>query len=161
MDRRQWIRSINALVAMNLLPNLAAAHPEAEHTLELRRCIVNAIATQPCHIGVDFEDFQNLIMAQTGHCAFGFGYATGGEAAANLAIAYPLLGLGRLKQAAAVMIGVETPLIALKTRISWGIVKHVKQHLHQDPYILFSHNNNRSGDGDNFRVSILATGIPV
>jgi len=163
MDRRQWIQSINALVALQLLPEAAAAQdaPEvdAELALELRRCIANAVATPSCYIGVELEDFENLLMAHQGHCAFGFGFASQGQAAADLAITHTRLGLCRLQQAAAVLIGIETPLSALQMRVSSGIMKHVRQHLPADTDIFYSHNTNRPGDGENFRVAILASGI--
>ena len=163
MDRRQWIQFINGLAALHLLPGVAAAQDEgeadAELALELRRCISNAIAREPCYIGVDAEDFENLIMAHEGQCAFGFGYASQGQAAADRAIAHPRLGIGRLQQAAAVLIGIETPLSALQMPVSSSIMKHVRQHLPADAYINYSHNTNRPGDGENFRVAILATGI--
>lgn len=163
MDRRQWIQSINSLVALHLLPDAAAAHDEAEVdaelALELRRCICNAVAREPCYIGVAVEDFEQLIMGQEGQCAFGFGYASQGQAAADLAITHPRLGLNRLKQAAAALVGIETPMNAMQMGVSSGIMKHVRQHLPADSYIVYSHNTNRPGDGENFRVSILATGI--
>ncbi len=167
MDRRQWIQSINSLVALHLLPGAVAAHDEAEvhaevHAelaRELRHCITNAIARDTCYIGVAVEDFENLIMAQEGQCAFGFGFASQGQAAADLAIGHPRLGLGRLKQTTAVLIGIETPLVTLKMGVSSGIMKHVRQHLSADSYIFYSHNTNRPGDGENIRVSILATGM--
>jgi cell division GTPase FtsZ len=163
MDRRQWIQSINGFVALQLLPGAQAAHnaaeADAELALELRLCISNAIAREPCYIGVAAEDFENLIMAHQGQCAFGFGFASQGQAAADRAIAHARLGLGRLQQAAAVLIGIETPLSALQMRVSSGIMKHVRQHLPADTDIFYSHNTNRPGEGENFRVSILATGI--
>ena len=163
MDRRELIQSFNALVALHLLPGAAAAQDQAEAdaelALELRRCISNAIAREPCYIGVAAEDFEKFIMAHEGQCAFGFGFASQGQAAADLAIAHARLGLGRLQQAAAVLIGIETPLSALQMRVSSGIMKHVRQHLPADTDIFYSHNANRPGDGENFRVSILATGI--
>lgn len=163
MDRRELIQSFNALVALHLLSGAAAAHDEAEVdaelAFELRRCISNAIAREPCYIGVAAEDFENLIMAHEGLCAFGFGFASLGQAAADLAIAHSRLGLGCLQQAAAVLIGIETPLSALQMGVSSGIMKHVRQHLPADTDIFYSHNANRPGDGENFRVSILATGI--
>jgi hypothetical protein len=165
MDRRHWIQTVTGLVALQLLPGAAAAQgqaqveAEAELALELRLCISNAIAREPCYIGVALEDFENLIMAQTGQCAFGFGHASQGQAAADLAIAHSRLGLGRLQQAAAVLIGIETPLSALQMGVSSGIMRHVRQHLHPDAWVFYSHNTNRPGDGESFRVSILATGI--
>jgi len=163
MDRRQWIQSLSSLIAPQLLPGAAAAQgapqADAELALELRRCIANAVATPSCYIGVALEDFENLVMAHEGPCAFGFGFASQGQAAADLAIAHSRLGLGRLQQAAAVLIGIETPLSALKMGVSSGIMKHVRQHLPADTDIFYSHNANRPGDGENFRVAILATGI--
>lgn len=165
MDRRHLIQTVNGLVALHLLPGAAAAQgqaqveADAELALELRLCISNAIVREPCYIGVSAEDFENLIMAHEGQCAFGFGFASQGQAAADLAIAHPRLSLGRLQQAAAVLIGIETPLIALKMGVSSGIMKHVRLQLPADTDIFYSHNTNRPGDGENFRVSILATGI--
>ncbi len=163
MDRRQWIQSLNALAALQLLPGAAAAQEEAETdaelALELRRCISNAIARDPCYIGMSAEDFENLIMAQEGQYAFGFGCASQGQAAADLTIAHPRLGLGRLQQAAAVLVGIETPLSALQMGVSSGIMRHVRQLMSMDADIFYSHNTNRPGDGESFRVSILATGI--
>jgi len=165
MDRRQWIQSLNSLVALHLLPGAAAAQgqaqveADAEIALELRLCISNAIAREPCYIGVSVEDFENLIMAHEGPCAFGFGFASQGQAAADLAIAHARLGLDRLQQAAAVLIGIETPPSALKMGVSSSIMMYVRQHLSADADIFYSHNSNRPGDGENFRVSILATGI--
>lgn len=163
MDRRQWIQSINGLVALHLQPDAAVAHHEAdvdaELAVELRRCIRNAIGTEPCYIGVAMEDFEQFIMGQAGLCAFGFGDASQAQAAAELAITHPQLGLHRLKQAAAVLVGIETPIKALQMRVSSGIMQHVRQHLSADSYIVYSHHINRPGDGEQFRVSILATGI--
>ena len=163
MDRRQWIQSINSFVVLPLLPDAVAANDEekvdAELAIELRRCISNAIAREPCYIGVAIEDFEQLIMGQEGQCAFGFGYACQGQAAADMAIIQPRLGHNRLKQAAAVLVGIETPVNGMQMRVSSGIMKHVRQHLPADSYIVYSHNTNRHGDGENFRVSILATGM--
>jgi cell division GTPase FtsZ len=159
MDRRRWIQSVNGLIAVYLLPELAVAHDEPEFILELRRSITNAIAREPCYLGVDFEDLEHLILAQEGQCAFGFGYASQGQAAADLAIAHPRLGLGRLKQATDVLIWIETPVSALKMGVFSGIMKHVRQYLPADCYVFFSDNTNQPQDGENFRVSIFAAGI--
>jgi len=163
MNRRQLFQSINGFAALQLLPGAARVQGntplDAEIALELRRCITNAIATQPCYISVAVEDFEQLIMAQEGQCAFGFGYSDQARAAADIAIAHSGLGIDRLKQAAAVLVDVETPSDALEMHVSWTAVKHVKQQLQPDALVFYSHNTIRSGDGKNFRVSILATGI--
>jgi cell division protein FtsZ len=130
--------------------------------IQLCRSITNSVAIKGCHGGIDFEDMRHVILRQTGHCAFGFGSASGvnaAEAAARQAIGHPFLGQGRLKRSTAALVTIEGAPSTLFLRGRKNIMFKVRRHLPPDAHIVCGTVSTAPEDGSDFRVSILVSGI--
>lgn len=130
--------------------------------IQLCRSITNSVAIQDCITGIDFEDLRHLILGKEGHCAFGFGSASGvngAQAAADQAMSHPFLGQGRLQRASAALVAIEVPPHALFLRETRDIMLQVRRHLPANSDILYSSVSTTPVDRGDFRVSILASGI--
>ena len=130
--------------------------------IQLCRSITNSVARADL-VGIDFKDLQNVILGQDGHCAFGFGSASGvntATVAAQLAIDDPLLGLPRLKQASAALVTIETPpqstmAVLRDAKIAMNCVR---SQMPPNASIIYGVTVNPD-NSDKFTVSILASGI--
>lgn len=130
--------------------------------IQLCRSIANSVSRPDCITAIDFEDLRHLVLGWPGHCAFGFGSASGAQGAlvaTDLAINHPFLGLSRLQRASAALVAIEVPPDGLFLREARDIMSQVRLHLPHDSDILYSSVPTQRREGHEFRVSILASGI--
>lgn len=130
--------------------------------IQLCRSITNSVALQGCNVGIDFEALRRVIFEQTGDCAFGFGSASGvncAEAAVHQAICHPFLGQGRLNRSTAALVTIEAAPSALFLRDWKSILSKVRSYLPPKSDIVYSTVSAAPENGNDFRVSILASGI--
>lgn len=130
--------------------------------IQLCRSITNSVLVEHSNVCIDFEDLRHLILGQTGDCAFGFGAASGvnaADAAVQQAIHHVFLGQSRLQRASAVLVAIEATPDALSLRDVRSIMLSVGQQLPSAPPVIYSTVSATPEDGHDFRVSILASGI--
>lgn len=130
--------------------------------IQLCRSITNSVARCDL-VGIDFKELQNVILGQTGHCAFGFGSSCGldtATVAAQRAIDDPLLGQRRLQQASAALVTIEAPRQATMTVLcdAKNAMNYVRSQMTPNASIIYGVTVNPD-DSDKFTVSILTSGI--
>ena len=111
-------------------------------------------------IEVGIEDLRRLNFAQTGICAYGYGYGKGSNAAMTAvrhATTHPLLGQGRLKNASTVLISIETSSRGRLLRDVNRITGYVMNQLPAGCRGIYSVTATAAPE-DYFRVSILTGG---
>jgi cell division protein FtsZ len=131
----------------------------------LYRGITKPIARSDCLISFDIEDLR-LWMSNEGAAAIGYGSASGrnaAEVATRKAIAHPLLGEDRLGSASGIWVYMEGDLGLLWVRQYREMIYLVRNAMSistevADPILLCGANSSKTL-GDEFRVTILASGI--
>lgn len=129
---------------------------------QLCNSIGQSVPSQQHNINFDIEDLRHLIVQYKGVGSFGFGAATleqGAVAAAQNAMAHPLLGLQRLRQAQAALVTVESTPNTLMLRDWKSIATLVRSHLPPDAFVIHSTAYGPMAAGEAFRVSIWAQGL--
>lgn len=132
----------------------------------LYRGITEPIAGSDCPISLDIEDLR-LWMSNEGAAAIGYGSASGrnaGEAATRKAIAHPLLGEDRLGSASGILVMIDGDFESLWVRQLCKMMHLVRDSMSistevADPLLLYGANSSKAL-GDEFRVTILASGVP-
>lgn len=146
-------------------PLLSVAYQAALGFIQLCRSITNSVC-RPGLVNIDFEDLRNHILNQEGHCAFGFGSASGvngAAAATRQAIDHPLLGQRRLQRASAVLVAIESRPQSLLLSEVKNVMTSVRTLLSPQADFFYSSHTQSVGDNrlesSDFTVSILASGI--
>lgn len=132
----------------------------------LYRGITEPIARSDYLISFDIESLREW-MSNDGLAAIGYGSACGrnaAEAATRKAIDHPLLGEDRLGSASGIWVVIEGDLESLWVRQFCEMMHLVRNSMSistevADPVFLCGANSNKAL-GDEFRVTILASGIP-
>ncbi len=129
---------------------------------QLCRSIGQSVPSQQHNINFDIEDLRHLMGQHKGVGAFGSGAATvahGAVVAAQKAIAHPLLGLQRLRQAQAALVTVESSPNTLMLSDLKSIMSLVRSHLPPDADVIYGTASGSMAAGEAFRVSIWAQGL--
>jgi len=129
---------------------------------QLCRSIGQAVPSQQHNINFDIEDLRHLIVQHKGVGAFGSGAATmahGAVVAAQKAMAHPLLGLQRLRQAQAALVTVESSPNTLMLRDMKSIMSTVRGQMEPDASVIYGTASGLMPAGEAFRVSIWAHGL--
>lgn len=142
------------------------ASPATTTFERLYRGITAPIASSDSWVGLDTEILREC-MSNDGSSAIGYGSASGqtaAEDAARKAIAHPLLGEDRLNAASGVWVLVEGVPEFLRLRQLSEISHLIREFLNvstavADPVYIYGAIPNKAME-DDFRVTILASGIP-
>lgn len=129
---------------------------------QLCRSISQSVPSQQHNINFDIEDLRHLMVQHKGAGAFGSGATTvahGAVVAAQKAIAHPLLGLQRLRQAQAALVTVESSPNTLRLIDSRNIMALVRSHMPPDADLIYGAAYGPMPAGEAFRVSIWAQGL--
>lgn len=130
--------------------------------VQLCRSIGQLVPSQQHNINLDIEDLRNIIVQHKGIGAFGSGATTveqGAVVAAQNAIAHPLLGLQRLRQAQAALVTVASLPNTLMLRDVKSIMTLVRSHLPPNASVNYGAASGAMAAGEAFRVSIWVQGL--
>jgi len=132
----------------------------AETVFQLHECVRRTIAGDG-PLALAFEDLR-LILTKTGTAALGFAKGSIADPIddiALLALAHPLLGLHRLKQARGVVVSIGSRPNTVKLSHSQMILNAVRMHVHPDAQVAYATHIDSRLKHD-VEIAVLATGIP-